>query len=262
MKFLLISAAVLFGAYKLYYSLRPRHTAPAVFPLKPEYKRILAESFPYYQKLPSRLKGKFERRVMSFILRKRFISRSKQIPVVTSEMKVLIAASAVQLTFGLPYVELIHFYKILIYSNDYYSHISRRYHKGETNPMHGIIVFSWNNFSHGLFPHDGINLGLHEMAHALRLENSIRNGEHNFLDSRALSHWEKLAAKKIAVIQQGDNRFLRDYGGVNQEEFFAVSVEAFFEVPDAFLSNLPELYHAMVKLLKQDPLNLENLYLK
>jgi Mlc titration factor MtfA (ptsG expression regulator) len=197
---------------------------------------------------------------MGFMTAKKFISRDRGLGKVTPEMKVLIAASAIQLTFGLPYIELVHFDKILIYGNDYYSRLSRRYHKGETNPMYGAIIFSWNNFMHGVFHADGINLGLHEMAHALRLENSIRNAEHSFLNNKALDRWEDLAAKKIVAIRMGNNRFLRDYGGANSEEFFAVSVEAFFEKPEAFRENLPELYQAMSDILLQDPLDLDRLH--
>ncbi|MGB3181391.1 MAG: zinc-dependent peptidase [Cyclobacteriaceae bacterium] len=262
MKFIVLTAFVAFNVYGLVRFFRPKRLPPPVLPLPRLYKKILADSFPYYRQLPVRLRGKFERRVMGFITAKKFISRDHQIKKVTPEMKVLIAASAVQLTFGLPYIELVHFNRILIYQDDYYSRISRRYHKGETNPMFGVIVLSWNNFTQGMFHTDGVNLGLHEMAHALHLENGIRNAEHSFLSNKALDRWEELALEKIAVIRQGNNRFLRDYGGVNYEEFFAVSVEAFFEKPEAFREHLPGLYQAMVDILLQDPLRLDDLHTK
>ena len=38
------------------------------------------------------------------------------------------------------------------------------------------------------------------------------------------------------------------------KEMFAVCVETFFEQPEDFKKNLPELYQTMVNLLRQDPL--------
>ena len=93
-------------------------------------------------------------------------------------MTAMIASSAIQLTFGLPKINLKHFERILIYPDEYYSTINKQYHKGEVNPRLKAIVVSWKAFVAGYAdPHDGINLGLHEMAHALKLENIIKNGE-------------------------------------------------------------------------------------
>ena len=85
------------------------------------------------------------------------------------EMKTLIAASAIQITFGLPSVYFKRFYQILIYRDDYYSTITHHHHKGEVNTR-GFIVLSWKNPVMGYINNtDGRNLKLHEMAHALRL---------------------------------------------------------------------------------------------
>src|SRR5690606_1678772 len=125
---------------------------------------------------------------------KRFIPRN--VAEVTIEAKVLIAACAVQLTFGLPDIYLQHFNKILVYPDDYYSSITKRFHKGEVNPMFGIIVISWQSFIDGyIYTHDAKNLGLHEMAHALRLENIIRDKEYRFFDKELMDQLDRQAVK-------------------------------------------------------------------
>ena len=228
-------------------------TGPAVIPLNPSYRRILQKSCTYYQHLPSARKPAFERKVQRFIMIKRFVPR--QLSHVTMEMKVLISAAAVQLTFGLPNVYLRHFRTILVYPDTYYSTISRKYHKGEVNPAWGIIVLSWRNFVEGLVnPGDSINLGLHEMAHALRLENLIRNAEHGFLDEGLMGQWEIMSLQELSKIRKGQNHFFRDYAGVNEEEFFAIAVENFFERPNEFWSHMPDLYRLLCQILKQDPM--------
>jgi MtfA peptidase len=223
-----------------------------MLPVPQQYRDILAKYFSYYQKLSPKSKAKFELKVTNFIYGKRFIPR--QVPEVTIEAKVLIAASAVQLTFGLPHVYLRHFNKILVYPNNYYSQITKRYHKGEVNPRFGLIVLSWQAFIDGYINQtDSLNLGLHEMAHALRLENKIRE-EHNLLEENYLEQFDAWADK--ICNDAGGPVFFRPYACVNKEEFFSVAVENFFERPAEFSVQLPGLYNVMKALLRQDPLNI------
>ena len=85
----------------------------------------------------------------------------------------MIAASAVQLTFGLETWDLSYFTQILIYPSEYKNPQTGRYHKGETN-LGGFMCLSWSDFIEGIKnPTDKVNLGLHEFGHALRF-NSIR----------------------------------------------------------------------------------------
>lgn len=45
----------------------------------------------------------------------------------------------------------------------------------------------------------------------------------------------------------------RNYATTNEMEFFAVALENFFENPDHFRQELPQLYHHMTIPLNQDP---------
>lgn len=223
-------------------------------PLEEIYRKELETHFVYYQNLTSVNKRKFETRVQAFIDGNTFIPRS--FADVTAEMKALIAGSAVQLTFGFEHLNFEHFNKILIYQDDYYSTITRKYHQGEVNAR-GLIVLSWKNFVEGYEVHDdGRNLGLHEMAHALRLENAIQNDEYDFIDNAHIQKFEALANLEMEKIRLGGESFFRKYAATNPHEFFAVAVENFFERSVDFKNFHPELYHTMSLLLKQDPIRL------
>jgi MtfA peptidase len=225
-----------------------------ILPTPTAYKNILAKYFTYYQRLSPQNKAKFELKLMNFIYGKTFIPRG--VDVVTLEAKILIAASAVQLTFGLPHAHLRYFSKILVYPDNYYSSITRRYHKGEVNPRFGIIVLSWQAFIEGYIDqHDSINLGLHEMAHALRLEHFIREASGELMDPALLQSFDDWA-DRICSDGGVNNHFFRPYACANPHEFFSVAVENFFERPESFKANLPELYSIMTRLLNQDPLML------
>lgn len=222
-----------------------------VFPVPKGFREILQKYFPFYRKLNDEGKEKFAQRVAYFVYRKRFIPRN--VDHVTIEAKVLIAATAVQLTFGLTDVYLDHFNKILIYPDDYYSSITKRFHKGEVNPRFGIVVISWQSFVDS-FIHstDATNLGIHEMAHALRLENLLRHPDYKFFDPGLMEQFDAHARRACQVVNWSET-FFRPYACANEHEFFSVACENFFERPVEFKEAMPELYAILAKLLNQDP---------
>ena len=232
------------------------HTKILPYRIKPSYREALGR-IEYYKSLSAENRRLFEKRVQEFISVKTFVSRSQNL-VITDEMKALIAASAVKLTFGLPGIYFVHFYRILIYPDNYYSSITRQYHQGEVNRA-GIIVLSWTNFERGFNdPSDGRNLGLHEMAHALLLEDMIVNGEYEFLNRDILRNWDHIANQEIYKIRNGEPTIFRDYGGANRHEFFAVAIELYFEQPETLKSYDPGIYSTLSELLNQDILLITN----
>ncbi len=222
------------------------------FPAQEYQRQILTRSFDYYRQLNFRDRLRFEQRVRQFLTDKEFISRG-ELPI-TDEVKTLVAACAVQLTFGLPPVNLRHFRKIILYPDAYYSTINDNYHQGEVNTA-GVIVLSWKHFLQGYRdPSDSRNVGLHEMAHALLIENRTRyNGEYNFLDEKKLADFRAYADLEYQRMQAGKSQLLRDYAQTSPAEFFSVAVEVFFENPESMAVEAPRLYQSLQDLLGQDP---------
>lgn len=98
---------------------------------------LLLSRFPYYANLCSSERVRFYARLRLFIASKKF--KPCQIPEVTMEMKVLISASAVQLTFGLDKFIFHHFKTILVYPKAFlYS--DNNYHKGNVNIKGSISI--------------------------------------------------------------------------------------------------------------------------
>ena len=217
-------------------------------------RAVLSQHFAYYQRLSPGQQQEFQRRVIRFVRKKQFIGRGME---VTLPMQVLVAAAAVQLTFGLPELVLQHFKRILIYPDNYYSTITQQYHKGEVNPAARAIVLSWKNFTEG-YAHsdDSLNLGLHEMAHALEIENMVENDEYDFLPPAVWEQWQAQAAAYRNHMSQRGSDFFRTYAATNDQEFFAIAVENFFERPAEFQTYAPELYDTLCLLLRQNPAKL------
>jgi MtfA peptidase len=243
--FFVVTGLVFYGYSHIFYFLF-KYLKPLSIP-----RRNILQKFHYYKKLSFKQKAVFEKRVQRFISLKEFIPR--EMDEVTQEMRVLIAASAVQLTFGLPEIQLADFDKIYVYPKKYFSSVNRQYHTGEVNPR-GYIAISWEAFEEGYkIPNDGYNLGLHEMAHALSLENRSSDYEENIFDKEAYKNWKKIADQEYMSIKNGEKSYLRKYAFSDRDEFFPVCIEYFFEKADEFKKERPDLYHALSKLLNQNP---------
>lgn len=174
----------------------------------------------------------------------------------TRAMKAIISCGASQIVFGLESrSSLTYFEKIIVYPDYYNSRYTHKMHKGEVNPGFRLIVFSWRGVREGLDrPDDGLNLLLHEFAHALWLEHKLMQHQYTVLDADLIENFEKLAEEEMHTLRAQENHFLRRYAFENIEEFFAVTVENFFERPREFSAQLPHLYAILTKILNQDPL--------
>jgi len=218
------------------------------------FRTMLLNNFIVYKLLSEKERKRFEKRVCRFIKMKDFRS-GKSIPQITDEMRIMVAASAIQLTYGYPDVYFNHFKTIILFAEEYYSNITGYYHEGEVNAG-GAIVLSWKNFMSGYNnPTDGRNLALHEMAHALRLTNIVDNDEYDFIDRKTMQLFEKEAVLEMKKTENGENTFFRSYSAANLEEFFSVAVECFFEQPLEFREYNPTLYQLLSRILKIDLLN-------
>lgn len=220
--------------------------------IEEQYKTILEGAFHYYHQLSTNNKVLFEKRVQKFIDKKLFIPAGEH-KEVTAEMKTLIAASAVQLTFGLPHVYFDNFKSIYVYPDFYFSEGMQQYNAGEVH-KDGKIFLSWIDFLEGyLDPTNARNLGLHEMAHALRLENMIKNREYQYFKWSDIQEFNDYTVWESNKIKAGKDSIFRPYAATYYHEFFAVVIEVFFEQPNEFFAYHPALYKVTTRLLRQDP---------
>lgn len=218
-------------------------------------EHILQKEFSYYRSLSYSDRKIFISRVKKFVNSKSFEGRKELI--VTDEMKILIAATAIQLTFGFPrYYNYDYFDRIILYPEKYYSAHTGKMHTGEMNTG-GILVFSWKDFYDGIkTDNDSRNVGIHEFAHAL-----------DYIDKAHLGV-EKYFAYTIEKIKSfgkyykhcsPEKLFFKSYAITNEMEFFAVGAEYFFESPNELRSLIPDLYNTYCIALNQTPLPKVNL---
>lgn len=214
-------------------------------------KTVLGREFPYYFNLPDKKKRYFEHRVKCFI--KHYNFEGKDIEV-TQDMKLIIAGTYVMLTFGLRNYLLELFENIIIYPTFYYSTINQAYHKGEYNPRMKAVVFSWEDFLSGHETKDNINLGLHEFTHVLHFysRKSSDPGAVIFYDE--FTEIEKYFDDEYLTNKLKERNYFRDYAYTNKFEFLAVILEHFFETPEIFKKEFPELFERVRLMINYNEL--------
>ncbi|PTM03307.1 MAG: hypothetical protein DA407_14180 [Bacteroidetes bacterium] len=217
--------------------------------LSPNQQSVLRNRFTFYKRLSEKQKQHFEHRVASFIIDKTFIGREGQ--PITDEIKVLVSATAVMLTFGFRdyYIGLVG--KIFVYPNEFYSNMNDDYHKGEFNPRLGALVISWKHFEQGFdIGNDNLNLGIHEFAHAIHM-NSMKERDVSstiFKDSfKELTDYlsENKSLREELIV----SKYFREYAYTNHFEFLAVIIESFIETPTEFKSQFPRIYNLTKQML-------------
>ncbi len=222
------------------------------------YSFIIGSVFSYFNDLPPESKKKFVKRVHQFRLQKRF----HYIGLENNEdTAILVSSSAIQVTFGLKNYHLSYFKDIYILADAYHMDNDDELYIGHVAP--DGIYLSWKHFLYGYSyksKHDNINVAVHEMAHALLHNNFFAQYG---ADLHFRLNYEKFSTSTGQILADVITRrrsYLRSYAFSNMHEFWAVSVEAFFENPSGLKQNMPDLYDALCRVLNQDPGTKEKLF--
>jgi Mlc titration factor MtfA (ptsG expression regulator) len=226
-----------------------------------EKAALCLAGFSYYQKLSLQGKEEFIQRTLNFIDTKLITGEENFSPGYCD--KIHLAAAATQLTFGLPDFTFTHFETIILYPGIFQLNENCPLMKGAATPD-GIVRISIADFEKGYEnPNDKLNVGLHELGHALFMEflRDVNDEKEEYFQhqTEVMQPYLVESGHILQTHNDGDG-FLRHYAFTNRHEFFAVCIEHFFEAPAEFKIKLPALYKTLMNLLNQDPSNLSGDY--
>lgn len=214
-----------------------------------DQRKILQDQFLFYKNLSQRKKRFFEHRVATFIKNKKFLGRDGV--SVDGDVEVLIAATAVMLTFGFRDYLIGAVSTIIIYPEKFFSQIKQEYHKGEFNPLLSALVLSWKDFKQGYaIENDNLNLGIHEFAHAIHFNSKTESDISSVIFRESINELLHLLSNDKKLRDDLVNsHYLRSYAYTNPFEFLAVIIENFIETPQLFKSQFPQIYTKVKQML-------------
>jgi MtfA peptidase len=120
------------------------------------------------------------------------------------------------------------------------------------------VILAWDDVVRGARdPHDGKNVVLHELAHAIDFLDGAADGTPPFAARADFRTWAEVASVAFhalgdAVAHGQPTGALRAYGATNEAEFFAVATEAFFERPRDLAREQRGVYDVLARFYNLD----------
>ena len=210
---------------------------------------ILEANVLFYQKLDKKEKELFRVKVKTFL-------KEVYIDAVGFELEtldiVLVAASAVIPVFYFDSWQYRNLSSVIIYPDNFNTDLM---YQGENRIVAGMIgsgryenqmILSRKALHQGFKNNtDKNNTAIHEFVHLIDKSDGVVDGIPSALLSNTyVIPWLKLIHDEMEAINSNESD-IRAYGGTNQQEFFAVAAEYFFERPDLLKRKHPELFKMM-----------------
>lgn len=195
---------------------------------------ILNKHVSFYTTLTTTQQTQFIYKVQQFFDGKKFIICGT---TPYKEMPILIAACAVQISFKLSDSSFSYFKNIIIQPKEYQSPHTENIIEG--NVYGNSITIGFENLVYDFKVYnDGHNVGLHEMAHALYVQ-SIQVPTYDCINYN--DNFAALILYAKNLISEGNfyGTIYPAYAFTNEQEFWACSVELFFEQPPSTAAALP-----------------------
>ena len=226
--------------------------------LPPDFRELLNEHVAYFRSLNDADKIRFAERIKDFF-------SYVNIHGVNTELnwldKLLIASSGVIPVFGFEKWRYYNLSNILLYGDAFArENFSTGIAVGDTAGMVGsgalqqMMILSKPSLYAGFSNVYGkYNTGIHEFAHLLDKADGDTNGiPEQLLGKQNIDQWIGVVNKEIENIKNGGSD-IDAYGATSRTEFFAVASEYFFQRPDLFKENHPELFELMTMIFHQSP---------
>ncbi len=232
--------------------------------LTDQQRTTIEHQVPLVRRLPTELRANLDGKVNLFLDQVQFHGCDGL--EVTEEMRLAIAAQACLLIVNSD-LWYDHLTTILIYPSAFKSRQRRQdgYVVSEKEIVRtgeswdrGRVILSWSHSRQGaLNDRDGQNVVLHEFAHQIDDLSGGTNGVPILSDGQSFAEWERVFLTAydahVRAVEHGQHTVIDAYGAVGHEEFFAVSVEVFFEKPRELKTAVPDVYEQLSKLFRLDP---------
>jgi MtfA peptidase len=220
-------------------------------PFPEPWRRFLLERCDPYERLPRDMRGRFEEDLRVFLAEKRITGVGLR---ASEELRLLVAASAVTLSVGWPDYEWDRLTEVLLYPQDF----DRDYGfemKELSGQAHGwgtVILSAPSLLKSFEYPDDGYHVGIHEFAHLVQMDESRFSEIPPGLGTAEGREWSALVNVEMDRARRGRS-VLDPYAAESAQEFLAVAVEAFFEIPIELRARHHEVYTSLAAYFRQDP---------
>ena len=215
---------------------------------------ILIEHVEFYIRLADQHKIQFRKDMAWFLSCTRVVGVGIPVSLIDEH---LVAASAIIPIFHFEHWENYELHEVLLFRGSFNFEFETDADDSQilglvgTGKMEGKMALSIDALYEGfLNKEDRHNTAVHEFIHLLDKADGRVDGMPKILLSYSYAlPWLKLIRYKMGQVQNGQSD-IDPYAGLSLAEFFAVSCEYFFERPEEFQKNHPELYEQMDNMFR------------
>ena len=186
--------------------------------------------------------------------------------IIRDEMRMAIAVQACILILNLDFACYRGWIEVIVYPGEFVAdyeymdesgvvHRVREPMSGESW-LQGPVILSWADAA-AADRGAGYNVVIHEFAHKLDMLNGDANGFPPLHAGMSREAWSQAFAAAYEDfcrrIARNEQTLVDPYAADDPAEFFAVTSEAFFEIPQALQASYPEVYRQLALFYRQDP---------
>lgn len=126
---------------------------------------------------------------------------------------------------------------------------------GQAGHGRGPVLLDWRSVARDTGrPDAGVNVVYHEFAHKLDGLDGVFDGMPPLGSDAARAEWEQvLGTNYRRLVRRGGDPVIRSYAATNEVEFFAVTTELFFTVPERLRAAHARVYARLADFYAQDP---------
>lgn len=227
-------------------------------PVPRKWRKLLRRHVIFYQRLTSDERRRFEKTVQRFLDEISIRGVNTEVTILD---RLLVASSAVIPLFGFPQWRYPNLNEVLLYegsfNEDYLTHSDDANILGMVGDgaMNRMMILSKPQLRLSFRQSGKKNVGIHEFVHLLdKGDGSVDGIPESLMDKKYVQPWLQLMHREMRAIENGQSD-IRDYGAESEAEFLSVASEYFFQRPERFAREHPELYELMSNIFHLQPNN-------
>jgi MtfA peptidase len=251
--FLQIFFALLIIILIILFVFRPRRKDMIAWP--EDYRDTLNDYVSFYANLEEEGKKHFEEKFEKFLLATKITGANA---VIEDLDRVLIGAAAVLPVYYINDWEYVNLREVLVYPGNFNTEFEQEGHERMISGMVGtghlqnvMILSKWELRQGFINSQSNRNTALHEFIHLVdKMDGTLDGVPELLLERKYLAQWKQLIDQTMLDVRNGVSD-IDAYAATSPVECFAVISEYFFEQPEAFQANHPELNVLLQRIFRR-----------
>jgi len=200
-------------------------------PLDEPVIKWLEQQFNFYQQLSDGDKTKFRNRLSLFMEAKEFFLMKREKINMPEDMKMILSAHAIQVSFGQEDYLLNDFARIIAYMHPFPTPFYPHLHSVEVEESDGVLLFNFAHVLNSLQNPSLYNVALHGFIEAYLIERGLEETNLDHIEPTLLSEIAGISSEEVA-----------NTIGFERDRKTLTAIHHFYNYSDRFKSKAPALY--------------------